>query len=146
MPNMLNTISNQVYNMEERVRLYALYETAHNAACALSEKAAEIDDDAEFEAAQKNVTLAFDASHTAWVRCFAAQFHNCKNEWFRGVVCGFSGEYSRISTRQYNAFRRYVTDTDDFFWKSNTYYCRCAGRLVSIKCAGNAYYMRAQVL
>lgn len=144
----VNTISKVWYNNKEREKLSAVYFALKEKAERVCEEINEIEDDTEYDSRYHEIDEAFEAAHKAWLRAFAAQFHECKNEWFSGVVRQYEGYDTRmpLSRKQADAFRRYVTDTDDNFWKSNTYYCRCAGFLVSIKIIGTGNYIKVEKL
>ena len=145
---MVNTISNYIYNEAERKRLYAIYEAANKHFEDLCEKSVDIDDDAKYEAALVEVNKASEAAQSAWLACFAAQFHKCKNEWFAKIVEKYAAYDTNmpITEKQFNAFRRYACDTDDNHWRDNKYYCRCAGCLVYVRPIGNGYFIHAKKL
>lgn len=142
---MVNTISNYTYNEKERKRLYAIYEAAHKRFEQLCEASVEIDDDAEYEAACVEIDKASVEAQKAYLACFAAQFHKCKNDWFCGIVKQYADDGERrITEKQFDAFRHYACDTDDEHWRSHRYYCRCEDYLVSIRPCGNWYLFEAK--
>lgn len=130
---MVNTIDCVSYNYNERKRLYSEYLSAKNNFEMLLEEVSNIDDDEEYNNSWCEVEDAQHKSYLAYYRCFAAQFHKCKNEWFRKVVSDLPlGQYKRLTEKQYSVFSKYVFDTDNNNWRDGASYCRVDDYLVTI--------------
>lgn len=93
-----------------------------------------IDDDGAWEAAMNEVDRLIDESHKTWLKCFAAQFHKCKNEWFNAVIARYPTDtVIPISEKQFYVFSQYASDTDSNAWRTKEQYCRCGEYLVTLK-------------
>lgn len=130
---MVNTIGNVSYNTKERDKLYAEYLTAKKESDAISKEILAIEDDAEYERRLSEIDKANKKVLAAYKKCFAAQFHKCKNEWFSKVVNGLrEKEYMVISKKQYECFIKFASDTDENGWRSGESYCRVGDYLVTL--------------
>lgn len=145
---MVNTISNVCYNAKEREKLSRSYEDLHAEWKKMLYAAYDIEDDAEYEEALVRVDEFHGRVERAWRAAFAAQFSNVRNEWFKRVVSGLPCDVDafRISKKQYDCFRRYVSGMDDEYWRSNKSYCRCEGKLIWVAPIGTGYYMQIRTI
>ena len=130
---MVNTIGCVSYNTKERDKLCAEYLTVKKEADAISKEIFAIEDDAEYEKRLCEVDKASEKAVAAHKKCFAAQFHKCKNAWFANVVDSLTdGENKWITKRQYQCFAAYACDRDDNSWRSGESYCRVGSCLVTL--------------
>lgn len=123
---MVNTINNIAYNLAQREKLNAAYIASKQALNAY------LDCDEDNNEVYNNTCDALQkACDFAYLRCFAAQFPVCRNEWFLGVVEGMPEE-TKITVKQYDAFMRYVKTEDANSYKINAKYCRAGQYLITI--------------
>lgn len=133
--------------MTERRRLYSEYLSEKNNFELLLEEVSNIEDDEEYNKRLCEVEDAQNKSSLAYLKCFAAQFHKCKNEWFRKVVSDLPlDEYKRLTEKQYYVFSRYVYDTDNNSWRDNASYCRVDDYLITIASFGNSMFIKKESL
>ena len=123
---MVNTINNIAYNLAQREKLNAAYIAAKQALNAYLDS--NEDDDAVFNATCDKLKQSCDFAN---LRCFAAQFPVCRNEWFTSVVEGMP-EDAKITPKQYDAFVRYVKAEDASSYRTNAKYCRVGQYLITI--------------
>lgn len=131
----INTINNNSYNAKEREKLGAMWNDAQAELDKMHDAAANIDDDSEYEKMLDQIDAYYESTvKPAYRRMFAAQFHNCKNNWFISVIQGFKADNERhiITARQYDCFVKYACDEDSNSWRDGTSYCRCDGKLVTL--------------
>lgn len=131
----INTINNNNYNAKEREKLGAIWNDAQAEMDRMYDAAANIDDDSEYEKMLDQIDAYYESTvKLAYRRMFAAQFHNCKNNWFISVIQGFKADNERhiITARQYDCFVKYACDEDSNSWKDGTSYCRCDGKLITL--------------
>lgn len=131
----INTINNNSYNAKEREKLGAMWNDAQAELDKMHDAADNIDSDSEYEKMLDQIDEYRENVVTpAYRRMFAAQFHNCKNNWFVSVIQGFKADNERhiITQRQYDCFVKYACDEDSNSWKDGTSYCRCDGKLITL--------------
>lgn len=130
---MVDTIERVSYNTKERKKYYKDFLTVKKEAEALRTEIYAIEDDAEFERRESEILAAGEKICKAYNKCFAAQFHRCKNEWFAKIIEELNDEqYKSISEKQYYFFRQYASDTDKNNWRDGKSYCRVGDYLVTL--------------
>lgn len=129
----VNTVRNH-YNDAERAKLADEYFKAEQAWETALEKASDIEDDDAYCTELDRIDHNEGAIKSAlWIKCFAAQFHKTRNEWFAGVVEQYAdGEWHSISEKQYRCFTKYACDEDCDTWKNGQKYCRCGNKLITV--------------
>lgn len=130
---MVDTIQNITYNYKERRALYEEYQKIELDCENLEKSLDAIDNDEEYELKFMEWSKKLDFKHNAWKKCFAAQFHRCRNKWFTSVVDELpDNEFKSISEKQYYAFLRYACDKDENNWRSYESYCRVGNYLITL--------------
>lgn len=130
---MVNTIRCVSYNTKEREKLYADYLAVQKEAETLRDEIYAIENDDEFERREHETVEAGEKVCMAYKKCFAAQFHRCKNGWFAKIVEELTeNEYKPISERQHYCFSQYARDTDENNWRDGKSYCRVGDYLVTL--------------
>lgn len=130
---MVNTIGYVSYNTKEREKLYRDYLAVQKEAEILRSKIYSIENDNEFEKREYETVEACEKVCMAYKKCFAAQFHHCKNSWFAKIIEELTeNEYRPISERQYYCFIQYAHDIDENNWRDGKSYCRVGDYLVTL--------------
>lgn len=139
-----NTIRNILYNERERERLAEEVEKLRKEEDELFHNYDREDRKKDtIEECEKRAKAEWEAHkimlnkiHKAEYRVFAAQFHRCRNTWFKGVIDNYvntleSFNYgghkafkTSISEKQANCFGWYASDQDCNSHKTHESYCR----------------------
>lgn len=128
----VNTISCASYNFNQRKNLEKILVSAEKKFNMILDSA--LDDEKDDELFNLELEQAKEEKFQAWLDCFAAQFHKCRNDWFLKVINNFErGKYHQISEKQFRCFSKYAFDKDDNFWKTGETYCRCGDALITLK-------------
>ena len=131
---MIDTIRDETYNHKERSALYAEYKSLSDKHSKMLEFSDSIDDDDEYDEYFETIYAVSALKKVAYLKCFAAQFHKCRNSWFAKVVDELpeDGRYKRISEKQYCIFKRYAYDEDRDNWRTGESYCRVGNYLITL--------------
>ena len=131
---MIDTICDVEYNRKERSALYAEYKSLSDKHSKMLELSDNIDNDDEYDEYFETIYAVSALKKVAYLKCFAAQFHKCRNSWFAKVVDELpeDGRYKRISEKQYCIFKRYACDENRDNWRTGEAYCRVGDYLVTL--------------
>lgn len=132
---MINTICNKSYNKKEREAFWLALENAKRIRDEFDDYMDSLSDD-EYTERKDDLISEYQKLDSevrkAIVRCFAAQFHKCRNEWFASVIDGFAEGTTQITEKQYHAFAKYCCDEDADAWKTKQMYCRVGDFFITL--------------